>query len=282
MVGLRSFSLPAPAAASVPRRLASRPSAATRSASTTGTAAPRHTTWICGHRRRRAGHRGPGRRVSRGGRRAAVRDLRQRLGPLTALVNNAGILETQMRVETMDAARLQRVFATNVIGAFLCAREAVRRMSTRHGGPAAPSSTSRRARRGSARRASTSTTPPRRARMDTLTIGLAREVAEEGIRVNAVRPGFIYTDIHASGGEPEPRRSGEGARADEARRPRRTKSPARSSGCCPTRPRTRPARSSTSPAANEWHPWHHGTMVNHPICHFPFTICHSRQCPPNT
>ena len=124
------------------------------------------------------------------------------LGTLSALVNNAGILETQMRVEAMDAARLQRVFATNVCGAFLCAREAVRRMSTRHGGRggAIVNVSSGASRLGSPNEyvdyaASKGAT-------DTLTIGLAREVAEDGIRVNAVRPGFIYTGIHASGGEP--------------------------------------------------------------------------------
>ena len=124
------------------------------------------------------------------------------LGVLSALVNNAGILETQMRVDAMDAARLQRVFATNVVGAFLCAREAVRRMSTRRGGRggAIVNISSGASRLGSPNEyvdyAAT------KGAIDTLTIGLAREVAEEGIRVNAVRPGFIYTDIHASGGEP--------------------------------------------------------------------------------
>jgi len=126
----------------------------------------------------------------------------RQLGPLTALVNNAGILETQMRVETMDAGRLQRVFATNVIGSFLCAREAVKRMSTAHGG------------RGGAivnvsSKASQIGSPNEyvdyaasKGALDTLTLGLSKEVAEEGIRVNAVRAGFIYTEIHARGGEP--------------------------------------------------------------------------------
>jgi NAD(P)-dependent dehydrogenase (short-subunit alcohol dehydrogenase family) len=124
------------------------------------------------------------------------------LGTLTALVNNAGILETQMRLEDVDLARLQRIFATNVMGSFLCAREAVKRMSTKHGG------------RGGAivnlsSGAATSGAPGEyidyaasKGAVESMTVGLAREVAEEGIRVNAVRAGFIYTDIHASGGEP--------------------------------------------------------------------------------
>jgi NAD(P)-dependent dehydrogenase (short-subunit alcohol dehydrogenase family) len=124
------------------------------------------------------------------------------LGTVSALVNNAGILETQMRVESMDGARLQRVFATNVIGSFLCAREAVRRMSTKHGGRggAIVNISSGASRLGSPNEYVDYAAS--KGAIDTLTIGLAREVAEEGIRVNAVRPGFIYTDIHASGGEP--------------------------------------------------------------------------------
>jgi NAD(P)-dependent dehydrogenase (short-subunit alcohol dehydrogenase family) len=124
------------------------------------------------------------------------------LGPVTALANNAGIVETQARVEQMDAARLNRIFATNVVGSFLCAREAVRRMSTRHGGSGGTivNVSSAAARLGSPGEyvdyAAT------KGAIDTFTIGLAKEVAAEGIRVNAVRPGLIYTDIHASGGEP--------------------------------------------------------------------------------
>jgi len=134
--------------------------------------------------------------------RAAVWAVEGELGPITALVNNAGILETQMRVEAMDAARLVRVFATNVVGAFLCAREAVRRMSTKHGGRggAIVNLSSGASRLGSPNEYVDYAAS--KGAIDTLTIGLAREVAEEGIRVNAVRPGFIYTDIHASGGEP--------------------------------------------------------------------------------
>jgi NAD(P)-dependent dehydrogenase (short-subunit alcohol dehydrogenase family) len=124
------------------------------------------------------------------------------LGPPVALVNNAGILETQMRVETMSAERLGRVLSTNVIGTVLCAREAVKCMSTRHGGAGGAivnvSSV-----------AATLGAPNEyvdyaasKGAIDAFTIGLAKEVAAEGIRVNAVRPGIIYTDMHASGGEP--------------------------------------------------------------------------------
>ena len=124
------------------------------------------------------------------------------LGPVTALVNNAGVLETQMRLDAMDAARWQRVLTTNVIGAFLCAREAVRRMSTRHGGAggAIVNVSSGASRLGSPDEYIDYAAS--KGALDTLTIGLSREVAEEGIRVNAVRPGHIYTEMHASGGEP--------------------------------------------------------------------------------
>jgi NAD(P)-dependent dehydrogenase (short-subunit alcohol dehydrogenase family) len=123
-------------------------------------------------------------------------------GSPTALVNNAGVLETQMRVETMDAARLHRVFSTNVIGAFLCAREAVKRMSTKRGGQggAIVNVSSGASRLGSP--GEYVDYAASKGAMDTFTVGLAREVAEEGIRVNAVRAGFIYTQIHADGGEP--------------------------------------------------------------------------------
>jgi NAD(P)-dependent dehydrogenase (short-subunit alcohol dehydrogenase family) len=126
----------------------------------------------------------------------------RRLGSLVALVNNAGILETQMRLDAMDAARIARVFATNVTGAFICAREAVRRMSTRHGGSggAIVNVSSGASRLGSP--GEYIDYAASKGALDTMTIGLSREVAEEGIRVNAVRAGFIYTDMHASGGEP--------------------------------------------------------------------------------
>jgi NAD(P)-dependent dehydrogenase (short-subunit alcohol dehydrogenase family) len=125
-----------------------------------------------------------------------------RLGRLTALVNNAGILEVQSRVEQIDAARLGRVFATNVTGAFLCAREGVKRMSTARGGPggAIVNVSSRAAQLGAP--GEYVDYAASKAALDAMTIGLAREVAAEGIRVNGVRAGIIYTEIHASGGEP--------------------------------------------------------------------------------
>ncbi|MCH9647363.1 MAG: SDR family oxidoreductase [Deltaproteobacteria bacterium] len=124
------------------------------------------------------------------------------LGTVTALVNNAGILETQQRVEKMSLERLQRVFATNIIGPFLCAREAVQRMSTRHGGGggAIVNVSSAAARLGSP--GEYVDYAASKGAVDTFTVGLAQEVAAEGIRVNAVRPGFIQTEIHADGGEP--------------------------------------------------------------------------------
>jgi len=123
-------------------------------------------------------------------------------GPLTALVNNAGVLERQTRVEGMSAARLNRVFATNITGYFLCAREAVRRMSTKHrgAGGAIVNVSSGAARLGSP--GEYVDYAASKGAIDTMPIGLAQEVAAEGIRVNAVRPATIYTDIHASGGEP--------------------------------------------------------------------------------
>jgi NAD(P)-dependent dehydrogenase (short-subunit alcohol dehydrogenase family) len=126
----------------------------------------------------------------------------EQLGRVTALVNNAGILEQQMRVENMDADRLQRIFSINITGAFLCAREAIKRMSAKHGGQggAIVNVSSVAARLGSP--GEYVDYAASKGAIDTLTIGLAKEVAEEGIRVNAVRPGFIDTDIHASGGEP--------------------------------------------------------------------------------
>ena len=125
-----------------------------------------------------------------------------KLGAISALVNNAGILERQARLDDMEAARFERVFATNITGAFLCAREAVRRMSTRHGGKGGgivnvSSAASRLGSPGEYVDYAAS-----KGAIDSMTIGLAKEVADEGIRVNAVRPGVIYTEIHASGGEP--------------------------------------------------------------------------------
>ena len=125
-----------------------------------------------------------------------------KLGKISALANNAGILEKQMRIEDMNAARLNRVFLTNITGSFLCAREAVKRMSTKNGGKggAIVNVSSAAARLGSA--GEYVDYAASKGAVDTFTRGLAQEVAEEGIRVNAVRPGVIDTDIHASGGEP--------------------------------------------------------------------------------
>ena len=124
------------------------------------------------------------------------------LGPVSALVNNAGILEQQMRLEDMSLARLERVLAANVTGTFLCSREAVRRMSTRRGGAggAIVNVSSMAARLGAP--GEYVDYAAAKGAVDALTVGLAKEVAGDGVRVNAVRPGLIYTDIHASGGEP--------------------------------------------------------------------------------
>jgi NAD(P)-dependent dehydrogenase (short-subunit alcohol dehydrogenase family) len=125
------------------------------------------------------------------------------LPPLAGLVNNAGVVDAMARVDETSSARLQRMFSINVFGSFLCAREAIRRMSTRHGG------------RGGAivnlSSAAAKLGGPgwyvdyaaSKGAIDTFTVGLAREVAAEGIRVNAVRPGIIDTDIHAAGGQPD-------------------------------------------------------------------------------
>ena len=124
------------------------------------------------------------------------------LGPLAVLVNNAGMLERQMTVAEMPADRLTRVFNTNVVGSFLCAREAILRMSTRRGGKggAIVNVSSMAARLGSPNEYVDYAAA--KGAIDTFTLGLSKEAAADGIRVNAVRPGLIYTDMHASGGEP--------------------------------------------------------------------------------
>jgi NAD(P)-dependent dehydrogenase (short-subunit alcohol dehydrogenase family) len=123
------------------------------------------------------------------------------LGPVTALVNNAGILEKQSRLDAMTWDRWERVFRTNVFGVFAASREAVKRMSTRHGGAGGVivNLSSIAARLGAPNEYVDYAAS--KAAVDAMTIGLAKEVAGEGIRVNAVRPGIILTDIHASGGE---------------------------------------------------------------------------------
>lgn len=125
------------------------------------------------------------------------------LGRISALVNNAGVVDVTARVDEMGTERLRRMFDTNVIGSIVCAREAVRRMSTRHGGSggAIVNVSSAASRLGSAHQYVDYAAA--KGAIDTFTIGLAREVAAEGIRVNAVRPGLIETDIHASGGLPD-------------------------------------------------------------------------------
>ena len=126
-----------------------------------------------------------------------------KLGRLTALVNNAGVIDVPARVDEMSFERLKRMFEINVLGSFLCAREAVKRMSTRHGGSggAIVNVSSAAARLGAAGQYVDYAAS--KGAIDTFTLGLAREVAAEGIRVNAVRPGIIDTDIHASGGQPD-------------------------------------------------------------------------------
>jgi NAD(P)-dependent dehydrogenase (short-subunit alcohol dehydrogenase family) len=126
----------------------------------------------------------------------------QRLGKLRVLVNNAGVVDVAARVDEMSAARITRMLAINVTGSILCAREAVKRMSSRHGGTGGSivNISSVAARIGSP--AMYVDYAASKAAVDTLTLGLAKEVGAEGIRVNAVRPGVIRTEIHASGGEP--------------------------------------------------------------------------------
>ncbi len=125
------------------------------------------------------------------------------LGPLRALVNNAGVVDRAQRLQDMDMQRWQRMFAINVLGSFACAREAVQRMSTDHGGAGGSivNVSSAAARLGSANQYVDYAAS--KAAIDTMTLGLAHEVAAQGIRVNAIRPGLIDTDIHASGGQPD-------------------------------------------------------------------------------
>jgi NAD(P)-dependent dehydrogenase (short-subunit alcohol dehydrogenase family) len=125
-----------------------------------------------------------------------------KLGRLTALVNNAGVVDISQRVDEMSGQRLRRMFDINVLGSFYCAREAVRRMSTRHGGTggAIVNVSSAASRLGSPGQYVDYAAA--KGAIDVMTMGLAKEVAAEGIRVNAVRPGLIETDIHASGGLP--------------------------------------------------------------------------------
>ena len=126
-----------------------------------------------------------------------------KLGRLSALVNNAGIVDVAARVDEMSVGRLKRMFDINVLGSFLCAREAILRMSTRHGGTGGSivnvSSIASRL-GGSGQYVDYAAS---KGAIDTFTVGLAKEVALEGIRVNAVRPGIIETEIHASGGQPD-------------------------------------------------------------------------------
>ena len=127
----------------------------------------------------------------------------QEFGALGGLVNNAGVVDMPARVDEMSLQRLQRMFAINLTGAFLCAREAVRRMSTKHGGAGGVivNLSSAAAKLGSPGQYVDYAAS--KAGIDLMTLGLAREVATEGIRVNAVRPGIIDTEIHASGGLPD-------------------------------------------------------------------------------
>ena len=133
---------------------------------------------------------------------AMFKKVDAKLGRLTALVNNAGVVDMASRVDAMSADRLQRMFAINVFGSFTCAREAIKRMSTRYEGQGGSivNVSSAAARLGAPGQYVDYAAA--KGAIDTFTIGLAKEVAAEGIRVNAVRPGIIDTDIHASGGLP--------------------------------------------------------------------------------
>ena len=134
---------------------------------------------------------------------AMFETLDRELPPLGALVNNAGVVDLPSRVDAMSLQRLQRMFAINVFGTFMCSREAVKRMSTRHGGAGGGivNLSSAAARLGAPGQYVDYAAA--KGAIDSFTVGLAKEVALEGIRVNAVRPGIIATDIHASGGQPD-------------------------------------------------------------------------------
>ena len=134
---------------------------------------------------------------------AMFQKIDAKLGRLTALVNNAGVVDVAARVDEMSVARLKRMFDINVLGSFVCAREAVKRMSTRFGGSggAIVNVSSAAARLGGGGQYVDYAAS--KGAIDTFTVGLAKEVALEGIRVNAVRPGIIETEIHASGGQPD-------------------------------------------------------------------------------
>ncbi|MFE1573428.1 SDR family oxidoreductase [Comamonas odontotermitis] len=125
------------------------------------------------------------------------------LGRISALVNNAGVVDRAQRLQDMDLARWRRMFDINVIGSFICAREAVRRMSSAEGGAGGSivNVSSRAACLGAANQYVDYAAA--KSAIDTMTLGLSHEVASQGIRVNAVRPGLIETDIHASGGQPD-------------------------------------------------------------------------------
>ena len=134
---------------------------------------------------------------------AMFEQMDDQLGRLSGLVNNAGVVDVPARVDGMSVPRLKRMFDVNVIGSIVCAREAIRRMSTRHGGSggAIVNVSSAASRLGAAGQYVDYAAA--KGAIDSFTIGLAREVATEGIRVNAVRPGLIETEIHASGGLPD-------------------------------------------------------------------------------
>jgi NAD(P)-dependent dehydrogenase (short-subunit alcohol dehydrogenase family) len=126
-----------------------------------------------------------------------------KLGRISVLVNNAGIVDRSARVDEMTAERINRMFAVNVTGSFLCAREAVKRMSKRHGGAGGSivNLSSVAARIGGP--ATYVDYAASKGAIDTLTLGLSKEVGPEGIRVNAVRPGVVHTEIHATSGDPQ-------------------------------------------------------------------------------